>query len=688
MPTTQTKTIKSSGGDYSGIIAYEAAEQANLVTGDLIKQAECYTFEDVLGTTASGLFDGWTTDATRYIRVYAATGHQHSCKAYTGYRIAFDGFGRGIDIREEYMRVEGIGFRSFDAGSSPGDRAFHIENAASGDVRISKCWLNTFTNDESFIRAFGSTSGVKIFNNMAHVAGTGTASSINTQGNGTYYMYNNSLVGQNLPDFISLLYVSSGNPTYVLKNNLVDRGPNPNASSTAYGLSGATTTGSTNNLSDDTTAPGSNAQTSKNPVYRNETAGDLRLLSNDTTCKSLGADLDADANIAITDDILGTARHSTAPTIGAFEIVTPSAAITGTATASINESDIVAGGKTVIATLTNDTYPIANGTPVFLCGTTKGTASADGRANNGALTINFPSGYQPIAGDLGIILLYSDQGSGSVPTDWAEISGSPFGAGTDKLQIFTKTFVGGEPAPSTTISGSTTNASHCGNMAVYPDGQIGAIGTASNGTGTPMTANAITTTDDNSVVLGCCGRGDNENASGQTFNASSTGVTEQLDGGTGAGNDSQVSMADKTIASSGTSSGNFSATTSATDPWVCVIIEVKRTTPFAGVRSAIATGLDSAQSEAAGWDAKVKPNIPVANVVRTSDTVVTVTLQAQADYDITAQETITWTVPASALLGGVATVGSPTFTVDTGGAAGIVGKSYIKSQAVNRAATY
>lgn len=86
---------------------------------------------------------------------------------------------------------------------------------------------------------------------------------------------------------------------------------------------------------------------------------------------------------------------------------------------------------------------------------------------------------------------------------------------------------------------------------------------------------------------------------------------------------------------------------------------------FDDIRADIIAGLDSAQSEAAGWDAKVKANIPVANVVRTSDTVVTITLQAQADYDITAQETITVTVPASAVAGAAQIVATPTFTVDT-----------------------
>lgn len=87
---------------------------------------------------------------------------------------------------------------------------------------------------------------------------------------------------------------------------------------------------------------------------------------------------------------------------------------------------------------------------------------------------------------------------------------------------------------------------------------------------------------------------------------------------------------------------------------------------FDAQRQAIINGLDSAQAEAAGWDAVVKAGIPVTAVVRTSNTVVTITLPAFASYQITATETITATLPASALTGGVAIVAAPTFTVTRG----------------------
>jgi len=84
---------------------------------------------------------------------------------------------------------------------------------------------------------------------------------------------------------------------------------------------------------------------------------------------------------------------------------------------------------------------------------------------------------------------------------------------------------------------------------------------------------------------------------------------------------------------------------------------------FDAQRQNIINGMDSAQSEGTGWDAEVKGKEVVGAVVRTSDTVVTITLTAQAAYDITATETITVTIPGTALVGAEAIVAAPTFDV-------------------------
>ena len=66
--------------------------------------------------------------------------------------------------------------------------------------------------------------------------------------------------------------------------------------------------------------------------------------------------------------------------------------------------------------------------------------------------------------------------------------------------------------------------------------------------------------------------------------------------------------------------------------------------------TALINGLDSAQGETLGWDLVVKAGLNDTHVVQTTSTVVTITLPAFSTYDITAQETITVTVPAAALV--------------------------------------
>ena len=104
--------------------------------------------------------------------------------------------------------------------------------------------------------------------------------------------------------------------------------------------------------------------------------------------------------------------------------------------------------------------------------------------------------------------------------------------------------------------------------------------------------------------------------------------------------------------------GNTIILTLSNDTWVAA------GAAFDAQRQAIIDGLDSAQSELTGWNAEVRDKEVVTSVVRTSNTVCTITLSASAAYDITATETITPTIPAAALVTSVIdVVSSPTFTV-------------------------
>lgn len=71
---------------------------------------------------------------------------------------------------------------------------------------------------------------------------------------------------------------------------------------------------------------------------------------------------------------------------------------------------------------------------------------------------------------------------------------------------------------------------------------------------------------------------------------------------------------------------------------------------FNQVRQIILNGVTSAQSEILGWNREVRDKESVTSVVRTSDTLVTITWSAAPDYDITGNEAITVTVPDEALI--------------------------------------
>ena len=285
----------------------------------------------------------------------------------------------------------------------------------------------------------------------------------------------------------------------------------------------------------------------------------------------------------------------------------------------------------------------------FVSGTTKTETAAPGRTGDGTFTATLSSWS---AGDLAVLILYNDQGSGAITTPatgWTQLTGSPFGTGTEKLQIFYRFMQAGDSSPTITISGSGTNISHCCNCAVYSgvdtSDTFHKIGTANQGTSATVTANGVTTTVDNCMLLFASGLGDNHSHSGQTINSSATGVTEQLDGGTNAGSDSQVQMCDKLIASAG-ATGNGSATAAGSDPFVAIIVALRPNRYIEGVAAAVG-------------DVNPEPDAPSAKVAG-----------VVGDVD---GETALSGVGRALTLGTAAATGTATIDFDTAVCAGGVG---------------
>ncbi len=80
---------------------------------------------------------------------------------------------------------------------------------------------------------------------------------------------------------------------------------------------------------------------------------------------------------------------------------------------------------------------------------------------------------------------------------------------------------------------------------------------------------------------------------------------------------------------------------------------------------ALIDGFDAASSPTNGWNNEVRDKAATTEVVRTSSTVATWTVAAQAGYDVSAQEVITGTIPTDVLVTGAGAItATPTFTID------------------------
>lgn len=83
---------------------------------------------------------------------------------------------------------------------------------------------------------------------------------------------------------------------------------------------------------------------------------------------------------------------------------------------------------------------------------------------------------------------------------------------------------------------------------------------------------------------------------------------------------------------------------------------------FLGQRQALINGMVSDQDDANGWNVR-RADFPITDIVRTSDTVATMTLTASPTFTIPVPETVTVTLPAAILAVSSAITASPSFTI-------------------------
>lgn len=123
MATTVTKIVdpdNGTGTDYTSLSAWEAGMQKDLVSADEISVAKCRCTGGTADTTAFSI-NGWTTDATRYIKIWTdpSEGYRHSGTYPSGNKYRFEVTNQdGFSICEEYVRVDGIALQLTKSNTS------------------------------------------------------------------------------------------------------------------------------------------------------------------------------------------------------------------------------------------------------------------------------------------------------------------------------------------------------------------------------------------------------------------------------------------------------------------------------------------------------------------------------------------------------------------------------------------
>lgn len=363
--------------------------------------------------------------------------------------------------------------------------------------------------------------------------------------------------------------------------------------------------------------------------------------------------------------------------------VVATAAITGTATPSMAAADVVAGGKTIVATLSNETFvPASGSTPATL----QYVGSAVATGNSAAFAVGLTAltgGIDTAARTNDLVIIASgwvstaDGNPGPTTTGYTEIADLYSNDTRDANLSVAYKFMGATPDTSCTVagSGSTTNGAVAvahvwRNVDQTTPMDVTAVpssGAASpNINGSIPDAPAITPVSAGAVVVAI---GGGTSASVLTGTAAPTGYSNFKVAQVDPGSAFNIFVASKAWSGSGAEDpAAFAGTgTSTSDSWAALTLALRpasiATTPFASAIPAIITGLLSAQSETHGWNNAVRSALTSSNVVRTSNTVCTITLPAVSTYSITADETITVTLPASALTGGNAVTATPTFSV-------------------------
>lgn len=145
------------GTNYTSLNLWEDGEDGNLVTADIVAVAKCRCTGGTADTTAVTV-NGWTTDATRYVKIWTDTSesYRHAGVYPSGNKYRLEASGTVLYILTHYAMIDGL---SIKTGTLRIDTI-----SGSNEVVIKNCVINANTA----VYATGSPRTIKIINNIIY----------------------------------------------------------------------------------------------------------------------------------------------------------------------------------------------------------------------------------------------------------------------------------------------------------------------------------------------------------------------------------------------------------------------------------------------------------------------------------------------------------------------------------------
>lgn len=349
-PVEIVHTIAASGGDYTSLSAWEAAQQRDLVAANEAAIAECEAFLD----TTPVVFDGWTTSETCLIVVRAAAGAEAKLPySSTAYRLEATNPGNQgvITVSEEFSR-----FQRIQIGHTLTSDVGRAGIAARYQASAGKIWIDGVVV-KGAISGTTNTSAFRIISSLVVPYFTNCVA-LNYPSSGSSYAYEPGSGPPNAYYYnCSAINCTRGflalGSQYVAKNCLFDS----RGQASPVGFSGTFAAASSNNASTDATAPGSNSRQSQTFTYVDTNNSDYRLAYDDAGARTYGISLTADSINPVTLDVNGYTRTGSWD-IGASEaptVVVHTVAASGGDYTSLNaweaaqQRDLVAVNQIAVA---------------------------------------------------------------------------------------------------------------------------------------------------------------------------------------------------------------------------------------------------------------------------------------------------------------------------------------------------